>query len=203
MEGGSYPIRAEIFTDCTNAPCSCQISQRSANITPDGGEGVLEVSAAPGCSWEVSRTVEWLDVAIGSEGLALGPGPFTGTGNGIVVWSAQPSNGDPRSGGLFIGNAGFLINQLASPTAASVEVSGKVTTASGRPIVRSRISVTMPNGEVKTTLTNPFGLYRFEGLEAGHTYFFSVSAKGYRFAEPVRTVTINDAVENLNFIAHE
>jgi hypothetical protein len=85
--------------------------------------------------------------------------------------------------------------------AASVSVSGRVQTQSGRGIANARIVLTDQNGEVVTAISNGFGYYRFEGIQVGETYFFTVRHKEYQFAP--QAVTINNDIADLNFTALE
>lgn len=88
-----------------------------------------------------------------------------------------------------------------APTAASVSVGGRVTTASGRGISKATVSVTDGSGNVLTTATNSFGYYNFAELPAGETYIFSVRAKRYQFAQPSQVLSINDEQNDVNFTA--
>jgi alpha-tubulin suppressor-like RCC1 family protein len=90
----------------------------------------------------------------------------------------------------------FVIATAPAPTAANVSVSGRVVNGKTG-IARAIVSVTDANGAVRTARTGSFGFYRFEGLPAGETYVFSVTAKGYEFAPQV--VTLKEAVDNLDF----
>lgn len=92
----------------------------------------------------------------------------------------------------------WAIGNLA-PTAASVKVGGRVTDSFGIGLSNVRVTLTAQNGETQTALTNAFGYYHFEDVQAGQTYIFSASSKRYRFAAQVLTV-IED-FEQLNFIA--
>jgi hypothetical protein len=96
-----------------------------------------------------------------------------------------------------INNANFTI--AAVPTAASVNVAGRVLTARGRGIARATVMLTDQNGNIRTARANAFGYYNFADIFVGQTYIFTVSAKGYQF-EP-RFVLLMDGIEQLNFIA--
>jgi hypothetical protein len=89
--------------------------------------------------------------------------------------------------------------QVFAPTAASVSVGGRVTTASGRGISNVIVSAIDGSGNALTTTTNSFGYYSFAELRAGETYIFSVRAKLYRFAQPSRVLSVNDVQNNVNF----
>ncbi|MCA1624131.1 MAG: carboxypeptidase-like regulatory domain-containing protein [Acidobacteria bacterium] len=90
--------------------------------------------------------------------------------------------------------------QLA-PTAASVSVSGRVTTAKGRGINKARVTMTDSNGATRTVLSNPFGYYSFDNVPAGETYFFSVSHKRYTFNQSTQVHLIVEDLNEMNFVA--
>ena len=87
-----------------------------------------------------------------------------------------------------------------NPTAASVDVSGRIMDASGRAIGRAMVTMTDTQGVVHRALSSPFGYYRFTDVEAGGTYIFGVGHKLYTFPNTPRVVTINDAVDDIDFI---
>jgi hypothetical protein len=88
-----------------------------------------------------------------------------------------------------------------APTAATVAVSGRVMTMSGRGIANVRLSLTDSNGEVRTATTTSFGYYRFDDVQAGETYILSASGKHYTFSQAVQVLNINEETEAVNFIA--
>ena len=88
------------------------------------------------------------------------------------------------------------------PTAAGVTLGGRVVSAGGRGIGNVRVILADQSGQVTTALTSPFGYYQFTNVRSGESYTISVSSKGYTFAEPTRIVTVNDAVDDLNFTAN-
>jgi hypothetical protein len=49
-------------------------------------------------------------------------------------------------------------------------------------------------------MTNAFGYYQFEGIEAGQAVVVSISAKGSRFTNPVRVITLFDSALDVNFV---
>jgi hypothetical protein len=86
-------------------------------------------------------------------------------------------------------------------TAADVSVAGRVIAANGRGIRNARVQLTTPLGEIKYATTNPFGYYRFDGLEAGQSVVLRVSSKQYTFTNPVLFVSLDDSAFDLNFVA--
>ncbi len=88
-----------------------------------------------------------------------------------------------------------------APTAATVSISGRVTTASGRGIKNVRLTLTDSSGQIRTATTSSFGYYRFDDVLAGETYILSAVGKRYTFSQPVRVLSINDAADGVDFIA--
>lgn len=103
--------------------------------------------------------------------------------NGSNPPVAMPT--DQRGAGFlrrvnFVVDIGAFEVQLA-PTAANVAVSGRVLDTSGNPLSRVLVLVTDTSGTTRSTVTNQFGYYRFEELEAGQTYVLSARHKIYSF----------------------
>lgn len=87
------------------------------------------------------------------------------------------------------------------PTAANAEIAGRVTNANGIAISRANVTLTRANGETRTVLTNSFGYYRFDSVEAGQTYLLNAARKGYTFSP--RVITTQDEVTDADLIANE
>jgi hypothetical protein len=93
----------------------------------------------------------------------------------------------------------FQVRAIATPTAASVSVGGRVLGANNRPINRALVYLTDQNGETRTAMTNAFGYYRFQDVSVGQAYTINVLSKRYLFQPQV--LTINEETESLNFLA--
>lgn len=79
-----------------------------------------------------------------------------------------------------------------------VSVSGRVIGANGRGVSGAIVSLVGAEGnKLKSSFTNPFGYYRFTGIQAQEIYKFSVSAKNRTFTEQI--VEVNNNIANLNF----
>jgi hypothetical protein len=89
-----------------------------------------------------------------------------------------------------------------APTAATVAVSGYVTSALGRGISGVVLSLTDSQGNTRTTSTATGGYYRFEDVQAGETYILSASGKRYTFSQPVQILNVNEETDAVNFIAN-
>ncbi|MFN2501792.1 MAG: choice-of-anchor V domain-containing protein [Pyrinomonadaceae bacterium] len=82
-----------------------------------------------------------------------------------------------------------------------VSVSGKVTDPRGRGLNGVSVRLTDANGTTITTLTSPFGFYRFPEVRSGEAYVLRAAAKRYRFS--LKQLTISSDVENIDFIGQE
>jgi hypothetical protein len=102
-----------------------------------------------------------------------------------------------------VGNVFFDVNDanftITAPTAASANVSGRVTTSGGKGIPRAAVSYTDQEGNTRFAYSNPFGYFRFSGLDVGQTYTFRVQNKRYVFTPQI--INLNDNIDSLNFIA--
>ena len=83
-------------------------------------------------------------------------------------------------------------------TAAGVDISGRVTSFTGRSVAGATIVFTNQNGDVITAKTNPFGYYRLADVPAGITYVVDVRHKTYRFTPQV--VNLSDNLDGLDFV---
>lgn len=88
---------------------------------------------------------------------------------------------------------------IVGPTAAAVSIGGRLTTATGLPVSKATVYLTDTRGQVRTTLSNGFGLYTFEDVTVGETYIVSVLSKRYTFT-PV-AISPTDSTSELNLIA--
>jgi predicted outer membrane repeat protein len=118
------------------------------------------------------------------------------------------------------GNSDIGAFEFASPTAATVIISGRVlitadstegltktavvfgkeasnSAASG--LANATVKMTKPNGSQQTFRTSAFGYFRFDDVEVGATYVFQANSKGYSFAPQV--ITVNEEITELNFVA--
>lgn len=87
------------------------------------------------------------------------------------------------------------------PTAASVTITGRVLTANGRGIRNVRLTLLNADGTTRSVVSSAFGYYRFDDVQVGETYIISASSKRYEFKENTRVLSVNEAVEGLNFVA--
>lgn len=191
-------------------------------VTVDGATGPLKVTAqdsliAPNWAANTTQAVTWdvngtnanaanVKISLSTDGgqtfptTLLASTPNDGTEN-ITVPNSPTATARLKVeavGNIFfdISNVNFTIT---APTAASADVSGRVVNTFGKSIPRAAVRFTDQSGNTRFTFTNPFGYYRFIGLEVGQTYTFTVENKRYRFTPQV--VNLNENLEGLNFVA--
>lgn len=141
--------------------------------------------------------------------LGNGMGSFTGTTN-VPVGTAPLSvavgdfNGDGKqdfaSSDANSSNISIRLGTCIAPTAATVSISGRVSDGR-RGVSNAVVHITDQNGNIRMTRTNPFGYYRFNGVEVGQNLLINVFHKQYQFTPQV--ITIGDTIENLDFTAQE
>ncbi|HEV7700058.1 MAG TPA: carboxypeptidase-like regulatory domain-containing protein [Pyrinomonadaceae bacterium] len=163
-------------------------------------------------------------VDLGGSALNVGIVPFPGTYNPAINDSFVIINNDasdlittrfaglPNSGNTFpVGAATFSINYAGGsngndvvitvvptpPTAAHVGVAGRVVTSSGAGLGNARVTLTGANNNPVTTITNSFGYFRFDSVEAGSSYVIGVTAKRYHFDS--KLIALEDEVTDLVF----
>ena len=95
--------------------------------------------------------------------------------------------------------AGEVYNVVLVPTAANVDVSGRVLTNDGRGLRNAVVAIRDQNGVTRTTLTGPLGSFNFSDVESGQTYVVSVMSRRFSFSP--RVVQISDNLSGLDFIA--
>jgi CSLREA domain-containing protein len=120
----------------------------------------------------------------------------------VVAISGTPTQGGTfnfaitATNGVISNTTNYLLFVLA-PTAASSAVSGRVFTPTGRGLGNAFVVMTNQNGQSVSVRTNPFGYYRFNDVQSGGIYIFSVQSKRYQFATQV--ITVAEDLDGLNF----
>ncbi|MEP6848396.1 MAG: carboxypeptidase-like regulatory domain-containing protein, partial [Acidobacteriota bacterium] len=77
---------------------------------------------------------------------------------------------------------------------------GRVATSAGNGISNVIVTLSDPSGTTQTAVTNSFGNFRFQGVQAGQAYLAAARSKKYQFAEPTQTVYVGGEVTDLAFI---
>jgi hypothetical protein len=122
--------------------------------------------------------------------------------NGIWIDRTTTVN-SPQLCGRVSSLSSFVIAENLTPTAATVTIGGRVTTAKGRGINRARISLTDAAGETRYAMTNLFGYYNFIDVPAGAVYILSARSKQYDFTLPTRVLFVSEALADADFTVYE
>lgn len=102
-----------------------------------------------------------------------------------------------------ISHVSFCYGVSVSPSAAPASLSGRVVDATGRGISGASVTVLDPNsGASMSARSNPFGYYTFTSLPAGSLYVVSIRDKRYTFNNDTRSVTLNEDLADMDFIAN-
>jgi len=146
-----------------------------------GAAGALNGNVAPNRTF-IGYTITGLNIPNGTEVMLRWSDPdHTGADHGLAIDD-------------------FSVTPLAA-TAANVSVSGRVADRNGRAIVRAQVRFTDANGNARTAVSNQFGYFTFDQIEAGQTYVLQTAAKGYAFSPQV--ISVNDDLTDLNVTANE
>jgi len=112
---GSITVAGQVinFTQAGGATCSYTLSSPSANFTPAGAAGSVNVTAVGGdsCAPFVVSYASWITVPE-SSGLLLNSGPAS--------FTVSPNTGAARTGNIMIGGYVFTVNQAAPPCSYSL-----------------------------------------------------------------------------------
>jgi hypothetical protein len=122
-------------------------------------------------------------------------------GNGTWQLYVRGDNGAPFGPEGLSGEIAGWGLELLAPTAAGVEVSGRVLTPDGRGLRNATVTMTDVNGVTRTAVTSSFGYYRFEGVPVGDTFVMTVNSRLYRFTP--RVVQVVDTLTYVDFVGLE
>lgn len=111
----------------------------------------------------------------------------------------EPGGGATTLVGLYPANTFVMdITVVRTLTAAEVEVSGSVRAGvNSRGLVNALVTLTDPQGNIRTTYTGQAGVYRFENVPSGQVYVIRVQSNRFSF-EP-RVIDLNDSVSDVDF----
>lgn len=138
--------------------------------------------------WSANRTITAVVVKAGAGANVYPYNPFSFGDTNLVT-----------PGGHGFSHLVFCF-QPSVTTAARVSVSGRVTDQFGNGLPRTTMTIlNSSTGEARSVISNSFGFYQFNELEVGNFYIVSAYNRRYVFESEVQTVSLNDAVENLDF----
>lgn len=162
-----------------------------ACLTVAGGAARAQVASNPPYAIEQSA------VAGGGGGTSAGAGNTFSITGAIGQAITDTSSGTPFA----IRSGFFTAAAPLAPTAATVTVGGRVTTATGRGIRNVRVSMTDASGATRTAVSGASGRFRFNNVAVGETYVFSAKGKRYDFTEPTQILSVTDEGATINFAA--
>jgi CSLREA domain-containing protein len=90
----------------------------------------------------------------------------------------------------------------AAPTAATAVVGGRAMSLRKRGISNARITLTDASGNIRMVMTNSFGYYRFEDVEAGSTYIITATAKNFTFPEQSQVLYVTGDTDSIDFLGY-
>ena len=151
---------------------------------------LADAQIAAGGNYSLEQTV------VGTGGGTSAGGSFS-----IVGTNGQTIAGTTGTAPNLSVKGGFWTAQPLVPTAASVSLGGRVTTADGSGIRNIYVTLTQADGTSRTALTASFGYFGFDEIEVGQTVIISVRAKRFGFAQPTLILSVTDNAADLNFVA--
>lgn len=165
------------------------------NRVVEGPEGpTTQLTIASGASAVNSWTSQWAITAVILR-YASGSWAYPYKPYGTSDTALNP--GEPGS----LVSVIFCYDDQAS-TAGEGAISGRVVDANGLGISKAQlILINGATGEARIAMTNPFGYYQFSGLDINELYVLNVSHKRFSFPEKQRTVSLNDELADVNFMA--
>ncbi len=91
---------------------------------------------------------------------------------------------------------------LLGPTAAGSRLAGRVVSPTGRGL--SRVVITVSGGnlrEERRVVTNQFGYFAVDDLQAGLSYVVTAASKRFVFSNQTQIVNLGDDFTSMNFVA--
>ena len=99
--------------------------------------------------------------------------------------------------------SGFFTPVPLAPTAAGVNIEGRVRMENGKGIRNVRITLTEADGSLRTTLSGVGGRYIFSDVVVGQTVILNASAKRFNFIQPTQVLSLTEEATGIDFIALE
>lgn len=132
-------------------------------------------------------------------------GPYDST---LSIFNGTDPNGtwslyvfDDMNGDVGSIAGGWSLTLQSTRTAATVSVSGHVTTSLGRGVTGVNLSLTDSEGNARTAVSTAGGYYEFTDVQVGETYILSATGKRFTFSQPVQVLNVNDETTEVNIVA--
>lgn len=156
------------------------------------------------CSWTNTARAQTGGTYDLSHNVVASGGGSNSTGGTYRVDGTVGQNiaGTVSTGGALNVRGGFWNPLTFAPTAASVSISGRITTAEGSGISHVQVILANPvSGELSKAVSSTFGYYRFDNVEVGQIYILTVASNRYVFEPSTRVINLVDELMDENFIA--
>ena len=85
--------------------CTYALDSGGHAFGPNGGSGLINITADPACDWSVFDVPSWVLIVTDD---------YVGSGSGVVKYQVLPNTGGDRSASLAIANLSFTIDQQAA-----------------------------------------------------------------------------------------
>ncbi|QQS31614.1 MAG: carboxypeptidase regulatory-like domain-containing protein [Acidobacteriota bacterium] len=210
--GAKYVLMGDTggpFTIDVNSPVTLSFTDSAAAVLPDSNVLTTGTYLPTTCETPVTN------FAGAPAGPYIEPGcvvsrPVTQTMFGAFGltspmgnWNlyVRDDNGSPLTMTAIGSIAGGWGLEFLPPTAAGVEVSGRVLTSDGRGLRNATVTMTDGQGVTRSAVTSSFGYYRFEGVPVGDSFVMTVNSRSYRFVP--RVVTVTDTLTDVDFVGLE
>ena len=138
-----------------------------------------------------------------SHNVTASGGGSSSLGGSLVISGTvgQPAAGIVSTGANYSLRGGFWAFQTLAPTAATVNLTGRVLTRNNVGLARTMVTLqNLSTGATKTTITNQFGYYHFQELDMG-LYLIRATRRALEFDPPEQTINLQDDLANVNFSA--
>jgi hypothetical protein len=94
-------IGGQIFTVNQASSCTFLLAPPSHEFDANGGGGNILVIVSGACTWTAASNTDWIRITTGA----------SGTGNGLVQFTAAPNSGPARTGSLTIAGQQYVVAQ--------------------------------------------------------------------------------------------
>lgn len=175
---------AEIILDGDperNAATTPNVNHQLALIGPDGTTVLLNANSGFTVNSATNPEAEAFNFAVTTTGTYF-----------VRVLTASTTAAE--------GTYRLLVNQCpTATTAAMASVSGRVLSASGKPLSGVTLTLSSGNGVLQSVRSERNGSYRFNEVATGQTYVLEARSKRFTFSPQV--ITVNEDLDGVDFVA--
>jgi trimeric autotransporter adhesin len=112
---GTILVNNEQARVSQRAPCRYTLTPATQTIATSGGEGTVTVTTTNAdCAWTATTDANWISLT----------DPTSGTGGGVINFTAEPNQGADRSGAIIVaGQRATVIQSAAAPPNCNTAIS--------------------------------------------------------------------------------